>query len=141
MTHRYECSNCWKHEVCDQSQEDIEEFLCKDCIEDRALTKERAAKCDEALNRRIVKDTNRSFCELHQNGPILVWPFYEAPKELQDFSGNGGDEDWIAYIPKNIVAKYGDWIGWLETSSFDSMQEPQVYDLKSGARIVIGSHA
>lgn len=30
--------------------------------------------------------------------PILIWPYNEAPSEYQ-FTDNGGDEDWVAFIP------------------------------------------
>ena len=31
--------------------------------------------------------------------PILVWRFYDAPEEYAALSVNGGDEDWLAFVP------------------------------------------
>lgn len=44
-----------------------------------------------------------------KNKPILVWPFDEAPKEYQNLSTNGGDEDWLAFVPEHLKEE---WINW-----------------------------
>ena len=46
--------------------------------------------------------------------PIKIWSFYDAPKELQELSLNGGDEDWIAIIPDYLK---DEWLPWMETGS------------------------
>ena len=33
---------------------------------------------------------------------ILIWHFEDAPKKLQELSEHGGDEDWVALIPKSF---------------------------------------
>jgi hypothetical protein len=33
--------------------------------------------------------------------PIRIWQFAAAPIELQAYSSNGGDEDWLAFVPKD----------------------------------------
>lgn len=38
---------------------------------------------------------------------IIVWRFYDAPKEYQDLSPHGGDEDWIAFFPKKYYDENG----------------------------------
>jgi hypothetical protein len=30
---------------------------------------------------------------------IKIWRFYEAPEKYRKLSTNGGDEDWIAFVP------------------------------------------
>lgn len=42
--------------------------------------------------------------------PILVWPFYEAPEELQALSQHEGDEDWLAKVPKHLANEYIAWL-------------------------------
>ena len=34
--------------------------------------------------------------------PITIYRFEDAPKELQNLSQNGGDEDWLAIVPKHL---------------------------------------
>jgi hypothetical protein len=34
------------------------------------------------------------------NSHISIWPFYEAPKLLQDLCSMGGDEEFIIFIPR-----------------------------------------
>lgn len=65
---------------------------------------------------------------------IKVWAFDEAPKKYQKLSNNGGDEDWVAFVPD----LYNDrWICWLEHLGCCSTEEHAVV----GGTIVIGSHA
>jgi len=70
------------------------------------------------------------------NTPILVWKFYEAPKEFQALSKHGGDEDYLAYVPDGANYNY---IPWLEEGSFG------VCDIHStkveGGTVYIGAHA
>jgi len=68
---------------------------------------------------------------------IRVWEFASAPKKYQQFSQNGEDEDWLALVPKKLSK---DYIGWLESENFGCCSI-RIYELKSGARIYIGSHA
>ena len=44
---------------------------------------------------------------------IKVWSFHLAPEELKKLSTNGGDEDWIAFIPDSIYDE-NSYIPWLE---------------------------
>lgn len=68
---------------------------------------------------------------------IKVWRFDDAPEEYRALSTNGGDEDWIAFVPASLAA---DWIGWLEEGqSFGCccVDEHKV----AGGVIRIGCHA
>lgn len=68
---------------------------------------------------------------------ITVWHFYDAPVEYQRLSTNGGDEDWLAFVPATFAGHY---VGWLESTGFDSCCEPQRFPVEGGV-VWIGSHA
>ncbi len=68
---------------------------------------------------------------------IHVWAFADAPEHLKALSTNGGDEDWVALVPKDYPYP---WIGWLELAPFDSCGDPQRYEIAEGT-VYIGSHA
>ena len=73
--------------------------------------------------------------------PIKVWRFENAPEEYKKLSTNGGDEDWLAFVPSEYVDPNGcNWISWLEGNSFDTCSEPQQIKV-TGGTIWIGSHA
>lgn len=48
---------------------------------------------------------------MSEDKTIKVWRYEDAPKHYQALSTNGGDEDWIAFVPSALE---GEWIGWLE---------------------------
>lgn len=76
------------------------------------------------------------YCE--SKNAILVWEFDKAPQELKDLSRNGGDEDWVVYVP--VGALECAWIpAWLE--EIDTCKEPQRIQMECGALVYIGSHA
>lgn len=69
---------------------------------------------------------------------IKVWPFYDAPAELQALSQHGGDEDWLALVPP----EYGDqYIGWAQTGSGFGCCDVTEETLSDGSRVLIGAHA
>lgn len=71
------------------------------------------------------------------NEAIQVWPWEDAPEEFRRLSQNGGDEDWVAFVPH----KYKDMpLPWLENNGFDSCYAPQVLDVRDGV-VYIGAHA
>jgi hypothetical protein len=71
---------------------------------------------------------------------IRVWRFDDAPEELRNLSGNGGDEDWLALIPPKLGDEY---IGWMEEGSafgcccVHRYWHPEL----PGYIVVIGSHS
>ena len=68
---------------------------------------------------------------------IKVWEFYDAPKKLQELSGHGGDEDWIAFVPE----KYKDmYIPWLESGSSFGCCAVSEHKVLNG-KVYIGAHA
>lgn len=68
---------------------------------------------------------------------IQVWAFDDAPGELQKLSGHGGDEDWLALVPKAYV---GRWIPWLEEGPFGSCSV-SIHELPDGSTVHIGAHS
>ena len=78
--------------------------------------------------------------EKDDNYQIRVWAFDRAPVELQMLSTNGGDEDYVFYIPPGAMrdGDDGDAFYWIE--NLDSMHEPQKIDLPYGAQVRIVSH-
>lgn len=67
--------------------------------------------------------------------PIQVWRFDDAPSEYQKLSQNGGDEDFVVFVP----SEYGDfWAPWIDAT--DACRDPEVHEVKGG-KIYIGSHA
>ena len=74
--------------------------------------------------------------ESHKALAIQVWRFNEAPQVLQDMSDNGGDEDWVALVPKEMADGY---IGWLDSPAFGCccIDEHKWGDY----RVYIGCHA
>jgi len=75
--------------------------------------------------------------------PIQVWRFHDAPKELQDLSTHGGDEDWLALIPPNYKAKD---IHWAESSTPFGCCDVSEHIVSfnsawKGWKVLIGAHA
>ena len=42
------------------------------------------------------------------SGAIQVWRFHEAPEALQLLSTHGGDEDWLAVVPRAALEDVAD---------------------------------
>jgi len=68
---------------------------------------------------------------------IKVWRFKESPKEYQAMSNNGGDEDWVAFIPDEMSAY---WVAWLESGTPFGCCCVDEFKVDGGT-IKIGSHA
>lgn len=71
---------------------------------------------------------------------IFMWKFSNAPQELQDLSINGGDEDWLVILDKEMYER--DYIGFLEEGLSPSIGCCCVDEFAIGKYIMlIGSHA
>lgn len=70
------------------------------------------------------------------NDAILVWPFDKAPPAYQALSQNGGDEDWLAFVPRQYEDQY---IHWLQSPSFGCCDIAE-HKVVNGT-VYIGSHA
>ena len=71
---------------------------------------------------------------MNDNKMIKVWAFYDAPEEYQKLSTNGGDEDWVALVPKGMDRP--DWVG----SEAFGCCDVAAYPIEGGT-IHIGCHA
>jgi hypothetical protein len=69
---------------------------------------------------------------------IKVWQFYDAPKKYRDLSQHGGDEDWIAVVPKALAESY---IGWLQSGTSFGCCDVDAHTLPDGSVVYIGAHA
>lgn len=79
---------------------------------------------------------------MEQIESIKVWKFEDAPKEFQDMSISGGDEDHIALIPPNYVNEYFGFFD--EGTSFGCCSVDEIKITKGlykGYIVLIGSHA
>lgn len=71
---------------------------------------------------------------------IRVWAFDRAPAAFQNLSTNGGDEDYVFYIPPGVLRDDGDAaLYWID--NLDGGQRPQIIELTYGAQVRIVSHA
>lgn len=71
--------------------------------------------------------------------PIRIWPFHDAPEELKRLSDNGGDEDWLAFVPQWIWDREGGWIPFLDVGHF-GVAHVNKYVVPGGV-VLIGCHA
>lgn len=66
---------------------------------------------------------------------ILVYRWKDAPQQWKDLSTNGGDEDWLAFVPKQLESEY---MPFLEEGRFGNLVDS--YDVDGGV-VLISSHA
>lgn len=71
---------------------------------------------------------------------ILIWRFYNAPKEYQTLSTNGGDEDWLAFIPAKVWKAEGGDIMFLWHGTPFGVCDVSEYPVNDGM-VLIGAHA
>jgi len=71
---------------------------------------------------------------------IKVWRFHEAPEKYRQLSEHGGDEDWLAFIPKDIWLSEYEWIGWMEDGTAFGCCDVSTHMVDGGV-IRIGAHA
>jgi hypothetical protein len=68
---------------------------------------------------------------------ITVWEFHNAPREFQDLSPHGGDEDWVGYIPTDAVH----WTPmWMQSGSAFGCCSVSEHDVEGGT-VYIGAHS
>jgi len=67
---------------------------------------------------------------------ITVWPFDKAPEEIQKIASQGGDEDWIVFVPKGMSDDYTPH--WIDAT--DACNEPKRIEHEAGI-IYVGCHA
>ena len=82
------------------------------------------------------------YLERNKQKHIIVWKFYDAPEELRKLSDNGGDEDWLAIVPNDMI-QGGEAPWWMMTNPFSVSGDPQIvpHPTDKYCTIVIASHA
>jgi len=85
----------------------------------------------------ILRIAANALDETEKEEHIRVWPFYKAPPSLRALSENGGDEDWLAFVPDWMEEAY--YIPWLETPAFGVCGVDK-YPVAGGI-VYIGCHA
>ena len=70
-----------------------------------------------------------------QGNSILVWAWNNAPGELRSYSNHGGDEDWVALIPKDMEIP-----SWMDCEPF-SICRMETEELDDGRMVIITAHA
>jgi hypothetical protein len=74
---------------------------------------------------------------INDNKTIKFWLWADAPEYYKAFSENGGDEDWICFIPDALL-KEGNWFPQFEQGAYNP--DVDQYDVPGG-QIRICSHA
>ena len=72
--------------------------------------------------------------------PIMVWRWEDAPSRFRELSTHGGDEDWVALIPKEQWEREGVPL-WAETGTTFGCCDVYHYVLEGGCAVLIGAHA
>lgn len=70
---------------------------------------------------------------------VTVWRFDEAPLPLQALSINGGDEDWLVYVPNDRQFSRFGVPCWVE--AMDANRDPDCITIDDYTAVYIGSHA
>jgi hypothetical protein len=68
---------------------------------------------------------------------IKVWRFEDAPENYKNLSENGGDEDWLAFVPKALENEY---ISLFDEGTSFGVCCVNEYKVKDGV-VYIGAHA
>jgi hypothetical protein len=69
---------------------------------------------------------------------VKVWRWEDAPDELRRLSRHGGDEDWVALVPRSVADSWEWTPTWIDTLGSCDVQKSVRRD---GARVYIGAHA
>lgn len=69
--------------------------------------------------------------------PMKLWHFRDAPREYQELSTNGGDEDWVLWVPPDVTPPW-----WAEDGNTQfAPSHADEYELDDGSLVLIGCHA
>ena len=71
-----------------------------------------------------------------QGCSIVVWSFYDAPGELRALSNHGGDEDWVALVPKDVERP-----SWTASGTSFGCCDVSEHVYEDGRTVCIGAHA
>lgn len=71
-----------------------------------------------------------------QGKSIIIWEFYDAPGELRCLSNHGGDEDYVALVPKG-----GNVPSWMDSGTAFGCCDVSEHPYDDGRTVFIGAHA
>ena len=97
----------------------------------------------------MLQEKKAQVCRMKKPPKIEIYRFEDAPQDLQDMSTNGGDEDWIAIVPYELMRYHqGDFDDWalpmflLSFSPFGCCKvEFHNHPTRKNCVIAIGCHA
>jgi hypothetical protein len=72
------------------------------------------------------------------NNMIIVWRFEDAPEEFRTLSHHGGDEDWVALVPKTMADSF---IPWADQGTSFGCCDVSEHFLPTGEKVLIGAHS
>lgn len=72
---------------------------------------------------------------ISENPVLTVWTWGNAPMKEKWSAGNGGDEDWVTFVPKNVTAP-----SWLDEGSAYGCCSVNITEYNGGT-IHVGCHA
>ena len=56
---------------------------------------------------------------------ITIWRYQDAPPELRALSTHGGDEDWLAVVPRSLCDADDLGYDWPRAPTHDDYREPE----------------
>ncbi len=74
--------------------------------------------------------------------PISVWRYDDAPDGFKECVATGGDEDWLALIPKEIFRELGEYLpDWMQEGGPFGCCSVRMGETPAGDVVVVGCHA
>ena len=101
----------------------------KDCC-NRADREPHTSRCPKTSKANFLADNLSTHFSWM---PLLVWEWDKTPAAFRNLSLHGGDEDWVALLPKGMEEPI-----WLERIG---VSDTEVTELPCGAKVYIGAHA
>jgi hypothetical protein len=77
--------------------------------------------------------------QLEETERLQLWLFEEAPEKYRMLSENGGDEDWVMFVPDRLE-DHRKVVRLIDSTAFDSGCAPEEHDVDGGI-VYIGCHA
>lgn len=91
----------------------------------------------------MEQNTEYLIVQLPNLPPIKIWEFEDAPEEYQAMTKHGGDEDYVALLPKEYEGVYHPILDAIRADggSWFSVCGSDKYKLDSGDTLLISAHA
>lgn len=71
-----------------------------------------------------------------QGRAVVVWAWWDAPGELRSLSPHGGDEDWVALVPKDVQRP-----SWTDSGTAFGCCDVSEHEYEDKRIVLIGAHA